>query len=123
MTHAIKMVGVTETSLANSRLLLQVLMSSYSAAAGMNLRRIQNQNGLEAWRQLGIRSRSTSGQSAAATLETFVSLTVSGKLEDVETGLGRFLHFVSTLNSIRTRSARGLKSPAWSDGLLRNSWK
>ena len=40
--------GVNETTLMNSILLIRVLVNS----AGVILRRIDGQNGLEAWRQL-----------------------------------------------------------------------
>ena len=64
VTNPVTIASVHETSTANSRLLFQVQVNSCSGAASMIVRRLENQNGFEAWTQLRTRYRSTSGQSA-----------------------------------------------------------
>ena len=55
VTTKLTMSGVNETLLANSRILFQMLARSYSGAARMTPRRMQEQHELEAWRQLCIK--------------------------------------------------------------------
>ena len=73
LSNAITIDAVNETTLVNSILLIRVLVNSHSGATGVILRRVDDQNGVEAWGQLCVKYKNTSGKSALGTPETVLS--------------------------------------------------
>ena len=79
----------SELGIMNLILFSEHWKASCNCAAWLMLRRTDGHNCLEAWRQLCLRFKSTSGQSALGTFETIRLFRISGKFEEVETERGR----------------------------------